>query len=52
MDVLEFRAERSAIGAAPDVAAVVDVVLNVLSPKSNQYTRKKNDPSIISAREA
>ena len=36
LDVLESRAERSAIGAAPDVAAVVDVSLNFLSPKSDQ----------------
>ena len=31
--MLESRAERSALGAAPDVA-VVDVGLNFLSPKT------------------
>ena len=29
--MLEFRAERSALGAAPDIAVVVDVGLNFLS---------------------
>ena len=36
LDVLESRVERSATGAAPDAAAVVDVAFNFLSPKSNQ----------------
>ena len=51
--MLESRAERSALGAAPDVAAV-DVGLNFLSPKTqllNHTSKKKNDPSIISAQE-
>ena len=52
--MLESRAERSALGPAPDVAAV-DVGLNFLSPKTyllNHTSQKTNDPSIISAQEA
>ena len=41
--LIESRAERSALGAAPDIAAVVDVGL---------YLKKTNDPSTISAQEA
>ena len=32
--MLESRAERSALGAAPDIAAVVDVGLNLLKSKN------------------
>ena len=32
--MLESRAERSALGTAPDIATVVDVGLNFLSPKN------------------
>ena len=52
--MLESRAERSALGAAPDVA-VVDVGLKFLSPKTlllNHTSKKTNDPSTISAQEA
>ena len=50
----ESRAERSALSAAPDVA-VADVGLNFLSPKPQLLTytsKKKNDPTTISAQEA
>ena len=32
--MLESRASLSALGAAPDMAAVVDVGLNFMSPKT------------------
>ena len=57
--MLESRAERSALGAAPTGAApdiaVVDVGFNFLSPKSQVLThanKKMNHPSTISAQEA
>ena len=43
--MLKSRADRSALGAAPDVA-ILDVCLKFLSPKT------ENDPSTISAQEA
>ena len=52
--MLESRAERSALGAAPD-AAVVDVGLKFLSPKTkllNHTSKKTDDPSTISAQGA
>ena len=52
--MLEFRAERSALGAAPDIAVVVDVGLNFLSQNLTELlknpTRKQtNGPGTISA---
>ena len=52
--MLDSRAERSALGAAADVA-VVDVSMNFLSPKAelqNHTSKKMNYPSTISAQEA
>ena len=52
--MLESRAERSALGTAPDVA-VVDVGLNFLSPKTyplNHTSKKTNYPSTTAAQEA
>ena len=46
--MLESRGERSALGAAPDVA-VVDVGLNFLSPKTqlpNHTSKQKGAPSL------
>ena len=51
---LETRAERSALGTAPDIA-VIDVGLNFLSPKTkllNHMSKKTKDPSTISTQEA
>ena len=48
--MLESRAERSALSAAPDIA-VVAVGLNFLSPKTellNHTNKQTNDPSTIS----
>ena len=50
--MLESRAGRSVLGAAPDV---VDVGLNFLeskNPTAESHERKKNDLSMISAQEA
>ena len=52
--MLESRAERSALGTAPDVA-VVDVGLNFLCPKTyplNHTSKKTNYPSTTAAQEA
>ena len=49
--MLESRGERSALGAAPDIA-VVDVGLTFLCPKPlllNHASKPTNDPSTISA---
>ena len=50
--MLNSRADRSALGAAPDVgAAVVDVCLKFLGPKTlplNHTSKKRIYPSIIS----
>ena len=48
--MLESRAERIALGAAPDVAAV-DVGLNFMSPKTYhtaESSKKKNHQRFIS----
>ena len=46
--MVESRAERSALGAAPDIAAV-DVGLNFENPTLLNHTSKKtNDPNVIS----
>ena len=53
--MLESAAERSALVAAADIAAVVDVGLNFLSRKTqlmNHRSKTVNDPSTISAQEA
>ena len=55
--MLESRAERSAVGVAPDIAIVVlDVGLNFLCPKSyvtelrkNPTSKQTNGPGTISA---
>ena len=49
--MLESRAERSALGGAPDIA-VVDGGLNFFSLKTkllNHTSKQTNDPSTISA---
>ena len=49
--MLESRAERGALGAAPDIA-VADVGLNFLSPKTqllNHTSKQTNGPSTIFA---
>ena len=51
--MLKSRAERAAVGAAPD-EEVVNVCLNVLTPNDlflNHRSKKKNDPRTISAQE-
>ena len=53
--MLESRAERSALGTVPDIAAVVDIGLDFLSPKSqllNHTSKTTDNPSTISAQEA
>ena len=53
--MFESSAERSALGAAPDIAVVVDVGLNFLCPKSltellkNPTSKQTNGPGTISA---
>ena len=51
--MLKSRAERTAVGAAPD-EKVVDVCVNFLTPSDlllNHRSKKKNDPRTISAQE-
>ena len=47
--MLESRADRSGLGAAPDIAAVVDVDLNFPSPTTAESHEQKTNT--ISAQE-